>query len=872
MNLEPVLKEINMTSKRKALLLKEIEIEEKALDRLTLELNIPRKKRDLASSNYTTKRISVDKMDYKATQQKIADLSYFDRIKPMISQIPESNGSKFYQKKNLNVAIITDEFMLNYYDAAANFIYLNNNNYKKITSSVKIDLFMFVTGWRGLNNDWKGIGSTQSKKTELITIIQHLKSLGIPTIFQSIEDPSNYENFIEIAKNCDYIFTTCVEKIDSYKKDCNNQNVWLLEFGVNPLFHNPIGFRKFKSFNEVLFAGSWAERYEERCNDMVKIFDGVIRSNKNLRIIDRNFDFNIPENFFPEIYLQYCSPSLPHTELQKVHKLYDWAINLNSIKYSQTMCAMRVYELQALGNIILSNYSVAVNNKFPNIFIINNSEEVESIINSFSDIDIYKHQIHGIRQVMSNCTVFDRFDYIMEKVFSHSYTSIINVLVIVDKITPKIKKMFDSQTYPHKKILEKETLSGGEYDNFDIITFFDQDIEYLEYYLEDLCNGFKYTSSKYITKHPDIDHDYTTSFDNKYLTAFWLKDFSLEEVLSFNVSEELEGGYSIDSFEYVKKGKSSVELNNSTTREYDLSVIVPVYNNGHHLLNKCFNSLKRSSIFERMEIILVDDGSTDNYTKLIIDRLLRDYNNVIAYFFEDNGSGSASRPRNKGIELATSRYITFLDPDNEAINDGYAKLIQEITNSDYDFVVGSIKKITDKEINIRIGNDQVVNSPREYLLAKKFQSQSVQAAVIDKQLIVDNNLEMVIGAIGQDTLFFHELMLCSNKIKIIDEPIHIYYGLVQDSAVNKINISFFEKSLLLEREAKVRYEKYGVLENYKNEKFEYFFKHWYLEKFKMVKSIDKERSAQILGEILTLYSDDIKLRNKDIIKFKKDYL
>src|SRR5690606_34433414 len=149
--------------------------------------------------------------------------------------------------------------------------------------------------------------------------------------------------------------------------------------------------------------------------------------------------------------------------------------------------------------------------------------------------------------------------------------------------------------------------SGGEYDNFDIITFFDQDIEYLEYYLEDLCNGFKYTSSKYITKHPDIDHDYTTSFDNKYLTAFWLKDFSLEEVLSFNVSEELEGGYSIDSFEYVKKGKSSVELNNSTTREYDLSVIVPVYNNGHHLLNKCFNSLKRSSIFERMEIILVDD-------------------------------------------------------------------------------------------------------------------------------------------------------------------------------------------------------------------------------------------------------------------------
>ena len=51
-------------------------------------------------------------------------------------------------------------------------------------------------------------------------------------------------------------------------------------------------------------------------------------------------------------------------------------------------------------------------------------------------------------------------------------------------------------------------------------------------------------------------------------------------------------------------------------KSYQLSVIVPTYNNGEHLRYKCFQSLSRSSIFEDMEIIIVDDGSTDDYTRV----------------------------------------------------------------------------------------------------------------------------------------------------------------------------------------------------------------------------------------------------------------
>src|SRR5690606_910695 len=108
--------------------------------------------------------------------------------------------------------------------------------------------------------------------------------------------------------------------------------------------------------------------------------DGVTEAGKDLKIIDRNYELKLEAYFFPEKYLSYVSPSIKHEYLQKVHKLFDWAINLNTVKLSNTMFANRVYELQALGNILLSNYSIGVNNKFPNVFLVQNKEEVKYIL------------------------------------------------------------------------------------------------------------------------------------------------------------------------------------------------------------------------------------------------------------------------------------------------------------------------------------------------------------------------------------------------------------------------------------------------------------------------------------------------------------
>ena len=49
-------------------------------------------------------------------------------------------------------------------------------------------------------------------------------------------------------------------------------------------------------------------------------------------------------------------------------------------------------------------------------------------------------------------------------------------------------------------------------------------------------------------------------------------------------------------------------------KDYKLSIIIPIYNNGKYLRDRCISSLKKSSIFNDMEILLIDDGSTDYET------------------------------------------------------------------------------------------------------------------------------------------------------------------------------------------------------------------------------------------------------------------
>ncbi|MEC5188058.1 glycosyltransferase [Geobacillus thermodenitrificans] len=862
-------------------LLKNLQLLAKENGRLKIEEIIPitpKEGVEQGSEDYVEK--------YLKQREKLSDLNFFQRIEPLVKQIPDSNGSRYFRKKNIHVGIIADEFLYQAYKDVANFYYITSKNYKDYKG--KLDILLVVTTWRGLNNEWRGVANPASnRRKELYQIIEFYKRENTKVVFYSKEDPVNYEKFIEIAKKCDYIFTTAKEKVNDYKAECANDNVFVLEFGVNPLYHNPIGMRKFNKFKDVIFSGSWLAKYPERQKETEEIFDGVLNAGRELKIIDRNFWVNHPDYFFPERYLPYISPSISHEYLQKVHKLFNWAINFNSVKFSETMFANRVYELQAIGNILISNYSLGVNNKFPNVFMINEGREVGEIINSFTDDEIYRYQVEGIRNVMSNHTTFHRFNHLLELIGLQGEEDIKKVAVVVEEINQNILDSFEAQTYKYKQLVLKEQFNEELKQQFDVIAFFHPDQLYDHYYLEDMVNGFKYTACDYITKDSYYDgdslvvgkeHDYVGVMKSKFRTVFWASAFSAQQLLQLEGEHNIPNGYSIDRFEYNAQRKPKVKK--PEEQKYALSVIIPVFNNGKHLLYKCFGSLKRSSIFNKMEIILVDDGSKDPETNMIIERLNDRFSNVKVFRFYDGGSGSASRPRNKGVELSTAPYITFLDPDNEAVNDGYAKLLDTIcSDPDLDMVIGNMTKLDNTKKTVfnyykitmaTIGTD-TIRYPRQFLIDTGLRAQSIQALVVKRDVIINNKLRMVEKAAGQDTMFFQQLMLHSRKVKVIDLDIHIYYAAVSESVTNSISKKFFEKYLTLERERLPFLKMNNLLDIYMQKRFTFYFKNWYLKRLVYLNRDEAKEALDTLYHIFSLYKDYIVVKDKEISLFEELY-
>lgn len=793
------------------------------------------------------------------------------KFKTAMNNVTESNGSRYFRKMNLNIGIISDEFLYESFKDIANFEYITREN-----PEIKdYDFVIIATTWRGIDNSWEGSAHPNNdKRSEMIEIIQEFNKKDIPTVFYSKEDPVNFHLFKSLALHCKYIFTTALEVVEDYIEYTGNENVNVLQFGVNPLIHNPVGTRteyakEFK--DEILFAGSWLSKYPVRMGETKKLFDAIKKQNAPFTIIDRNYHLANPRYQFPSKYIPHLAEPLPHDELMKLHKVLRWSINMNSVKYSQTMFANRVYELQAFGNILLSNYNTGINNLFPNVRLINTGEDFNVIYNT-SEKDLLELQAKGIRNVFKEHTTFHRIQQIASTIglpvdeFGNS------VLVVLNNDSEINRQNYNQQLYANKSMMLESELTAEDIEKHDYVTFFNDEYIYEEYHLDDMFNAFKYTDVDFVTKdNTHEEHNYISVINDKYKTMF-----DTNAIKDLEDTSTLNNGYNLDYIEILGSDEVPVITN---TVEKELSVIVPIHNNGTYLEEKCFASLKRSSSFDKMEIIFINDGSTDDLTIKVINRLLRRHPDIV-YVENETGSGSASKPRNQGARIASTELITYLDPDNEALGDGYHYLLEKFNENDVDMVVGNIVKEDSNRRNggkytdiLRRNNDNqmLVTDPKDFLIRSELRVQSIQALIVKKSVIVDNDLIMVEGAAGQDTMFYQELVLNSKAIMGVNRYIHVYYAAVLGSVTNTVSHKFFDKYYKLEIERIPYLQKYGLMDIYLDVRFNSYIRAWYLLRLDRVDAEHREAAIKRFLDIIHLYDqfnpefeDDIQIRLNEL--------
>ena len=220
--------------------------------------------------------------------------------------------------------------------------------------------------------------------------------------------------------------------------------------------------------------------------------------------------------------------------------------------------------MQAIGNILISNYSKGVAEKFDGVHIVSSSDEVQSVLASMNDEELYQERVKNIRRVMTGETTFDRIGQIISVIGKEKYSLSRKVAVVIPKNNKRLMEEFKNQSYSDKVMISYEELGKRYLDDVDIIAFWNKKFSYGKFYLEDMINGFKYTSCSFITKqayfdkatnsiHTGIEHNYVDEYTSKFATIFWAKDYDIKKLADLPESTKLKNGYSIDHFELIKE-------------------------------------------------------------------------------------------------------------------------------------------------------------------------------------------------------------------------------------------------------------------------------------------------------------------------------
>lgn len=207
-----------------------------------------------------------------------------------------------------------------------------------------------------------------------------------------------------------------------------------------------------------------------------------------------------------------------------------------------------------------------------------------------------------------------------------------------------------------------------------------------------------------------------------------------------------------------------------------LSVIVPVYN-AEKYLTHCLESIRKSN-YPNIEVILVDDGSTDSSPSIC--DLFTYKDNRFKVLHVQNGG--VSYARNIGIKHCTGEYITFVDADDSVEPEYFDDII--IRGSE-DFVYSGYKNIEAgliKEENILPTAIWNINDIKNNLYAFwiKVPITFVWCGCYKRQLIVSNNLTFdESSSLGEDVLFNIEYLKICTKIRISSSSGYLHNNIRQ---------------------------------------------------------------------------------------------
>lgn len=208
-----------------------------------------------------------------------------------------------------------------------------------------------------------------------------------------------------------------------------------------------------------------------------------------------------------------------------------------------------------------------------------------------------------------------------------------------------------------------------------------------------------------------------------------------------------------------------------------VSVIVPVYNVGP-FLKQCLDSL-RDQTYEHYEVIIVDDGSTDQ-SGMICDQYAIRHPKFVVYHTQNCGLSAA---RNFGVAHSHGDYLLFVDSDDEILPDTLKRASSYLDgDTDSNLVIFSYKRI-DQNGNIIDPDTEARTFPHTgtvypykalvYLLEERFNNFSWRI-LFEKSIWFDNDISFPDGLLYEDIRTTYRFLLGARKVTFLNEQLYLY--------------------------------------------------------------------------------------------------
>lgn len=214
-----------------------------------------------------------------------------------------------------------------------------------------------------------------------------------------------------------------------------------------------------------------------------------------------------------------------------------------------------------------------------------------------------------------------------------------------------------------------------------------------------------------------------------------------------------------------------------------LTIIIPCFN-AECYIESTLNSIT-SQMKDSVELIIIDDGSTDNTAKIIFEFQKKYKGNIVYYKQENRGASSA---RNNGINYAQGQYIWFIDSDDYIVNGAIDYILERILKGSPDLIHFNFNYLKDREK--RINKSQLVFEGKgqdfinKALLQDKL-SITTWSNVINLDFLKNSKVLFTEGIVVEDEEFYLKLFCLANNIVSVNTSLYLYI-IRQDSIAHNV--------------------------------------------------------------------------------------